>query len=123
MEDTIGKDEFLYRGIHEIWITKEDNNRISSAAFKQASGCSVDRDGGRKKEDCISRLLGLKDFGAVCRIVNYEVSQSGAVSVYCPSKTNIYHTEIRDSPEKIEISSNKKLHYLVQHSEIVFVKT
>ena len=45
MDETFASDEKLYRDLHAIWI--EEDDRVSSAAFKDSGGVSVDRDGGR----------------------------------------------------------------------------
>ncbi len=113
MNKTINDTEFLYRGIIEEWYDKE-NNRISSAAFKDKKGVSVDRDGtNRKEKECIKTILSKerrpprKSFYMVCKLLTKQVREKEAFVKYCPSKNNIYHSEIHNSENKIPLSSSK----------------
>ena len=55
MDETFASDEKLYRGLHAIWIEEDDS--VSSAAFKDSGGVSVDRDGGRDEQNCRGRMV------------------------------------------------------------------
>ena len=71
MDDSFAQDERLYRGLHKIWIG--DDNSVSSAAFKDSGGNSVDRDGGREEQACIDRLMGaLPQIAAVIQITETD---------------------------------------------------
>lgn len=113
MNKTIADTEFLYRGIIEEWFDKE-NNRISSAAFKDKKGVSVDRDGNERKEkECKEAILSIerkpprKPFDIVCKLLTKQVRESGAFVKHCPSINNKYHSEIHNSEKEIPISSSK----------------
>jgi hypothetical protein len=63
----IEDEEFLYRGIIELnW--DYENNRPSSAIYKDSKGVSVDRDAFRKGQDCIDFLMAKRDFFAICKV-------------------------------------------------------
>jgi|GEM_PF-540087 len=98
--------EYLYRG---VVLNNWDliNNRISSAAFKDTGGASVDRDGGREESECIKNLLQVKDFKAICKIKAEIVRSYGAIILYKPIKSNIFHSEIHDSTERIQMRGSK----------------
>ena len=116
--EEIADDEFLYRGVTTFnW--DEENNRPSSATFKDSLGASVDRDYNRDKDSCVNSLLSVKNFKAVCRVKAKDVRDSDALALYKPSIRNKYHSEIHDSAERIELSS-KKAKRIRDQSEIVY---
>lgn len=113
MNKTIADTEFLYRGIIEEWYDKE-NNRISSAAFKDKKGVSVDRDGNNRKEkECVNSILSIeripprKPFYKVCKLLTKQVREKDAFVRYCPSANNKYHSEIHNTEKEIPISQSK----------------
>ncbi len=121
MDDSFAQDERLYRGLHQIWI--EDDNSVSSAAFKDSGGNSVDRDGGREEQACIDRLMGaLPQIAAVGRITYEEVEECGAITKYCPVEGNEFHSEIRDSDVQVQIKSKSKSRKLANKCQVVFKK-
>jgi len=98
--------KFLFRGVIEInW--DYENNRPSSAAFKDSFGVSVDRDGGRIETDCINFLKGRKDFFVICKIQTGKVRKLNAVVKYLPTNENLYHSEIHDSDERAQMRGSK----------------
>lgn len=102
----IQDEEFLFRGVIEInW--DYENNRPSSAAFKDSYGVSVDRDGGRVETDCINFLKSRKDFFAICKIQTGTVRKLNAVVKYLPTNENLYHAEIHDSEERVQMRGSK----------------
>lgn len=116
--EEIDDNEFLYRGV-TIFNWDEENNRPSSATFKDSRGVSADRDYNRDKDTCVESLLSVKDFKAVCRVKTKDVRDADALALYKPSIRNKYHSEIHNSVEKIELSS-KKAKGIRDKSEIVF---
>lgn len=114
LDSIIGQEEYLYRGLSTYWI-KTDGS-ISSGAFKDPKGVSVDRSGGRDEDDCV---INLSRFAGVCRIKNNDVyNKCDAVSVHCPSISNKYHSEIHKSETEIHLSKSQSKK-LAQNSIIV----
>lgn len=106
LEKTINENEFLYRGIIEInWDF--NNNRPSSATFKDSKGVSVDRDANRIEKDCVSFLNSKKNFFAICKVKCKEVIEKSAIVKYLPVEDNIYHSEIHDSEDRIQMRGSK----------------
>ena len=104
-----------------MWI--EDDDSISSAAFKDSCGVSVDRDGGREEIDCIERMVGaLPQIVGVGRITCGEVEECGAIPKYLPVEGNEYHSEIHDSAEQVQIKSRSKSRQLANKCQLVFKK-
>ncbi|MEA3445309.1 MAG: hypothetical protein U9R19_11370 [Bacteroidota bacterium] len=102
----IDNKEYLYRGIIEKFWDYE-NNKPSSAIYKDSKGVSVDRDYNRNESDCIKKLIESKDFFAVCKIKKEKVVDNNAVVKYLPIDNNIYHSEIHDSEVKIQLKGSK----------------
>lgn len=121
MDKKFASNECLYRGLHPLWI--EDDNTVSSAAFKDSGGVSVDRDGGRDEQDCVDRMVeALPQIAGVCKLTCGDVEDCEAVTVYCPVLDNEYHSEIHDSAEQVQIKSKAKSRKLAGKSRIVYKK-
>ena len=89
-----------------LWDTVR--NKPSSAAFKDANGCSVDRTGDRTLPDSIDYLKKRFKKNPAVAVITKTICDEIQVAVkYAPSKKNIYHTEIHESDDVIEISAYK----------------
>lgn len=106
MNDVISDDELLFRGVIEKFWDYE-KNRPSSAIFKDSKGVSVDRSYDRTEAECLHFLKNKRDFFKVCSIKTADVRKNQAVALYKKLPDNIYHSEIHDSLEKIEIRGSK----------------
>ena len=121
MDDNFALDERLYRGLHSMWI--EEDNSVSSAAFKDSGGVSADRDGGREEKNCIDRMVGaLPNITGIGRLSCGEVEDCGAYPKYLPVEGNEFHSEIHDSAEQVQIKSRSKSRKLASKCQIVFKK-
>lgn len=104
-----------------MWI--EEDNTVSSAAFKDSGGVSVDRDGGRNEQECIDALINaLPQIEGVCKLTCGDVEDCKALPVYLPVPNNEYHSEIHDSAGQVQIKSKAKSRKLAGKSQIVFKK-
>lgn len=120
LDSNINPDEYLYRGVVEVnWDF--NNNRPSSATFKDSTGVSVDRDGGRIESECLSFLSGNRDFYAICKVQTATVRNLGAEVIYSPLNNNIYHSEIHDSLSRIQMRGSKPRN-IRESSTVVFKK-
>ena len=109
---------FLYRGIIELnWDF--ENNRPSSATYKDSKGVSVDRDNFRQEKECLDFLLSKKVFFAVCKVQTKEVRELNAITKYLPVDDNEFHSEIHDSEERIQMRG-KKPKKIRDASEVVY---
>ena len=121
MDERFALNECLYRGLHPMWI--EDDNTVSSAAFKDSGGVSVDRDGGRCQQECVDRLLeAIPQLAGVCKLSVGDVEACDAITVYRPLSDNEYHSEIHDFVGQVQIKSKSKAKKLSSKSRIVFKK-
>ena len=106
LNDEIDNGEYLFRGI-VVQNWDFENDRPTSATFKDSKGVSVDREGGRLEADCIEMLKSVNNFFAICKVLTKDVRDLNAV-VFCkPIKGNNYHSEIHDSNERIQMRGKK----------------
>lgn len=121
MDDRFAPNEYLYRGLHPMWV--EADNTVSSAAFKDKNGISVDRGGDRKEQECVDRLFGtLPKIKGVCKLTCGDVEDCDAITKYLPLSDNEFHSEIHDSEDQVQIRSKSKSRKLARKSQIVFKK-
>ena len=95
------EEEKLFRAVRPVCNGKIfiENGKISSAAFKDKKGLSVDRQGYREINDCLKTMK--QKFEGI--IVSVLVNQCNKLQIkicYCPSKNNEYHTELHQSDDE-----------------------
>lgn len=99
------KEEKLFRVIRPGSMFWKSEGKLSSAAFKDKNGLSVDRAMGRADEAAVSLLENrLKDKGAVVSVKVRQCEKINAVVRYLPieyeKERNPYHSEIHGSTDK-----------------------
>lgn len=120
LNSEIEDNEYLYRGV----VTQNwdfENDRPTSATYKDSQGVSVDRDGGRNGHDCIEKLKSVNDFHAICKVMTKDIRDLDAVVFYKPITDNNYHSEIHDSNERIQMRG-KKPSKIREKSTVVYKK-
>lgn len=102
-----------------MWRNR-DTLKISTAAFKDSMGCSVDKGGGRSTETVITsfRERFPENTAAVAMVTVKTCNEIAAVVLEKPVPDNIYHCEIHRSNEKAQLT-NGQLKKLVD-SAIVY---
>ena len=122
MNQNFDDDEYLYRTVYPPEIKDmfwKANGELSSAAFADKRGLSVDRGDYRENDvviaDILRRLTGyIVSFTVgICREVNAEVC-------YLPSRNNPYHSEIHGSKEELLLNKAQR-RYLAQRAQIVYI--
>lgn len=120
MDNTFQNTEKLYRAVYPPEVAdifwKKDGS-ISSAAFADPKGLSVERGDYRKDNDVISSLR-KKFSGHIISLYVKNCTDTGAVVIYTPSRTNIYHSEIHGN-EKTALLSKSQRRYLANHAVIL----
>lgn len=105
MNDVFGKEEYLLRAVFpeskrpDYW----SNGHLSSAAFKDSKGLSVDRTGTRSLHDsveCIRKHLN----GFIVSLTVTACYSVHAELIYLPSASNPFHSEIHGSKTQIELT-------------------
>ena len=122
LKDNVEKSECLYRVVKRSrpdCITT--NNTISPALYKDSSGVSVDRDGGRHKEEIVRFITEVTFPGrakAIASVYAANCYDAGARVEAAPSDRNPYHANIYlDSDEK---KANLQVLQLADESQVVF---
>ena len=85
-----------------------DEKRISSAAFKNSAGVSVDEEMGRPLKDCVDRLRNaMADFdGRVACVESASQDPTCSVHVhYTPLAENEFHRDFADNPQTPSLKS------------------
>ncbi len=111
MNEIFCSDENLYRAVYPPEVRDfywKNNGEVSSAAFYDPKGCSVDRGYYREDEEVVKDMK--KHF--IGRIVSLTVGQCeevGAVVQYKPTN-NKYHSEIHGSDIEIVLDKRQRKH-------------
>lgn len=110
MNPTFQPKEKLYRAIRPIpRLWDWEKNRPSPAAFIDANGLSVDRDGGRTDNAIVSSFT--SKFGQLQGVVNVSAAECTEIqAVVVPKPTsNQYHAEIHGSIDEKRLSKIQAL--------------
>ena len=121
MDEHFEKDEKLYRAVYPPEVKnmfwKKDGS-ISSAAFADPKGLSVDRGDYREDAEVIKDMKRRFD-GGIIRLYAKNCMETGAVLKYLPSRRNRYHTEIHGSDDKVLLSRSQR-RFLAAHAVYVY---
>lgn len=113
--------EFLYRAIkplEDFW--KEDGKSVTSAAFFDSHGLSVDRQGDNRSPQDATLSLHVRNGFAHHGIASVTVQNCHdveAILKYLPTDDNIYHSEIHNSDTKATLTKSQRK-YLARHAII-----
>ena len=120
MDNTFFDDEKLYRAVFPPEIADmywRRDGTISSAAFADSRGLSVDRGYYRSDED-VKKNMESRFIGRIVRFYVKNCSDIGAIVYYSPSKNNPYHSEIHGSNTSILLSKQQR-HYLSKKAVMI----
>ena len=120
MDNTFNNTEKLYRAVYPPEVAdifwKKDGS-ISSAAFADPKGLSVDRGNYRPDAEVLESMR--KKFnGHIISLYVKNCVDTGAVVIYSPSKTNPYHSEIHGNEKTILLSKSQR-RFLAQKAVIL----
>jgi hypothetical protein len=110
MDNTFKDTEKLYRAIYPPEVMnmfwKRDGS-LSSAAFADPRGLSVDRGDFRSDEEKV-KDMSRRFTGNIVSLYAKNCFDTGAVIRYLPSEANRYHSEIHGSEENILLSKYQR---------------
>lgn len=110
MNNAFKNTEKLYRAVYPPEVAdiywKRDGS-ISSAAFADPRGLSVDRGNYRSDEDVISFMRN-RFSGHIISFFVKDCADVNAQVVYLPSKTNVYHSEVHGSKSSLLLSKSQR---------------
>lgn len=110
MDNTFNNTEKLYRAVYPPEITdifwKRDGS-VSSAAFADPNGLSVDR-GDYREDSVVVASMRERFKGHVFSLYVKNCADTGAIVRYFPSKNNVYHSEIHGSENAVLLSKSQR---------------
>ena len=111
--DIIDDDEILYRVVKKSDPDGFIDGKPTAALFIDARGTSVDRDGGREEKKIIESFVKrFKNSNGISNAVKITAKKSREIGTYpnpIHNKGNIYHAEIHESKDVIQISLVKAI--------------
>ena len=121
MDESFNINEKLYRAVYPPEVMQmywKRDGSVSSAAFADPYGLSVDRGDYREDEEVVSEMK--KRFaGSILFVYVKNCREAGAIIYYLPSKKNIYHSEIHGSKD-CKLLSKHQRRYLATHCRLVY---
>lgn len=116
MDNTFRIDEKLYRAVYPPEVMdmfwKRDGS-VSSAAFADRNGLSVDR-GDYRPESEVIEYMSERFTGHIVSLYVKNCNDVGAVVRYSPSKSNVYHSEIHGSATNKLLSKTQRRHLAIK---------
>ncbi len=112
MDNSFSRDEKLYRAVYPPEVMKmfwRRDGSLSSAAFADPKGLSVDRGDLRTDEEVINDMRS-RFIGYIVRLYVKNCVCIGAVVKYMPSRSNPYHSEIHGSENEVLLSKQQRLY-------------
>jgi len=120
MDNNFPLEEKLYRAVFPPEIREmfwKENGKVSSAAFLDKKGLSVERGNFRQDSDVLEKM---KSFfiGKVISVTVKNCFDIKAIPKYLPSERSVFHSEIHGS-ETVVILSPSQRKVLAENSETV----
>lgn len=110
MDNNFFDDEKLYRAVHPASYMQmywKNNGSISSAAFLDDNGLSVER-GYYRDDNCVIDVMRHFFKGCIVSLTVGDCHQVNAVVKYKPTERSEYHSEIHGSDDKLSLSKSQR---------------
>ena len=121
MDNNFLPEENLYRAVYppdqKEMFWKKDGT-ISSVAFADSRGLSVDRGNHRSDSEAIADMLSRLN-GCIVSVTVGDCLDADAFVRYLPSAKNIYHSEIHGNQETVLLNKSQR-RYLALHARLVY---
>ena len=121
MDNTFNDNEKLYRAVYPPEIAKmfwKSDGSLSSAAFADPKGLSVDRGNNRSDND-VSIDMRKRFSGYIFYVFACHCYETNALIKYLPSRYNPYHSEIHSSADKPLLSKSQRRYLAVRAVQLV----
>lgn len=116
MNDTFDSREKLFRAVypptHPGLFWKRDGG-LSTSAFADPKGLSVDREGDRTTSEAVSEIR-KRLHGCIVSVTAGDCWETDAIVRYLPSKNNPYHSEIHGSETEALLTKVQRFHLASQ---------
>ena len=120
MDNKFLSDEKLYRAVYPPEIADmfwKNDGSVSSAAFADPNGLSVDR-GDYRSDTAVILAMQKKFTGHIISLYVKNCMDIGAAVKYLPSRTNPYHSEIHGS-STVPLLSKSQRRFLASRARIL----
>ena len=117
MDEFNDESEMLLRCVRPGNMYWKDNDTLTSAAFKDPEGLSVDRVYDRELETAVE-TIGAKLEGSVVSVTVGDCHEANAIVKYKPLVDNDYHSEIHQS-EKVALLTKGNARALARKARIL----
>lgn len=110
--------EILFRAIRAYPPFIKEDNSISSAAFKDKNGLSVDMKADRGELECVQSLKN-RFMGIIVKLTVQDCNNINAIVEHCPIyNENMYHCEIISNVNK-KLLTQSQAKYLANIAKII----
>ena len=122
MDNLFPENEKLYRAVYPPEFNQmfwKDENHVSSAAFLDKKGLSVERGNFRSDENVV---LEMKKFfiGKIIAITAGNCHKANAKVLYKPTKRSVYHSEIHGGEKQTTLTPSQR-RFLACNSKLVTI--
>lgn len=111
MDDLFKDNEKIYRAVYPPEVADmfwRKDGTVSSAAFADPKGLSVDR-GNFRPDNEVKADMHKRFSGMIVRLYAKNCTDTGAVLKYMPSRNNPYHSELHGSSINKLLSKQQRL--------------
>lgn len=122
MDKNFSEQEKLYRAVYPATYKEmfwKKNGKVSSAAFKDKKGLSVERGYGRSDEAVIADMRNFFCGSNIVSVTVKECRDVSAVVKYLPTERSRYHSEIHSSDQK-KLLTESQAKYLANKAVIKY---
>lgn len=120
MDEHFEEMEKLYRAVLPKDTFWKENGSLSSAAFKDKNGLSVDRQKERTDAEAVEFFHKRKFVGEIVYVRVRNCNEVQALVRYLPSRGNAFHSEIHKNWQEKQLS-NSQAKKLAQCAKIVTI--
>ena len=117
MDDYFEPTEKLFRAVLPEGIFWREDGTLTSAAFKDDNGLSVDREGGRSLAEAVAFIQQHLD-GQIVWVAVSDCNAKKALVRYLPVEGNAYHSEIHRDEQRKRLSDSQAK-YLSRAAQLV----
>lgn len=107
MDENFSLTEALFRAVRPDEKYWRSDGSLSSAAFKDPHGLSVNRSGNLPLAEAVEIIRAGPLFGTIVYVTVHDCYDVGATVIYAPENENIYHSEIHKDQTTVQLSKGQ----------------
>lgn len=112
MNKIFSSDESLYRAVYPPELASmywKDAEHVSSAAFLDKKGLSVERGNFRSDYEVVQNMK-IYFIGRIVRLAVRICNEINALVIYRPTKRSLFHSEIHGNEKSLVLSPSQRRH-------------